>query len=59
VDLAFSYDLGHLSRDLHGASLAINVSNLANKQYIASCGSQLSCFIGQDRTITATARFRW
>nr|WP_312989933.1 TonB-dependent receptor [Comamonas koreensis] len=59
IDLALSYDLARLSRDLNGASIAINVSNLGNKQYIASCGSQSSCFIGQDRVVTATARFRW
>jgi iron complex outermembrane receptor protein len=59
VDLAFSYDLGRLGRSLQGASLALNISNLANRQYVASCTSQASCFIGQDRTVTATARFRW
>ncbi len=59
MDLALTYPLDALSADLSGASLALNVSNLTNKEYVASCTSRLYCFVGQDRTMTATLSYRW
>lgn len=59
VDLALNYDLGRISSELKGSTFAFNVSNLANKQYVASCTSRLYCFIGQDRTVAATINYRW
>ncbi len=59
VDVALNYDLGHLISEWKGSAVALNVSNLANKQYVASCSSQMYCFIGQDRTVTATLNYRW
>ncbi|WP_232513609.1 TonB-dependent siderophore receptor [Burkholderia humptydooensis] len=57
VDLAASYDLGYLIG--HDATLSLNVSNLTNKSYVASCTSEMYCFIGQDRVINATLSYRW
>ncbi|EGV31428.1 TonB-dependent siderophore receptor [Thiorhodococcus drewsii AZ1] len=59
VDLAASYDLGLLSSSLDDAVLSINVTNLGNKKYVASCTSDMYCFIGQDRVVTATLSYRW
>lgn len=59
VDMMIGYDLGQLTSELAGASLAVNVNNLTNKQYVASCTSAMYCFVGQDRTITATIDYRW
>lgn len=59
LDLAADYDLGQMAASLKGASLAINVNNLANSQYIASCTSQNYCFTGQDRTVSATLIWQW
>ena len=59
VDLGLNYNLGMFSPDLSGATLSLNVNNLTNKQYIASCTSRLYCFVGQDRTITASLNYRW
>ncbi|AUB75346.1 ferric siderophore receptor [Pseudomonas sp. Lz4W] len=59
VDLALRYDLGQMQSTFKGAQLALNVSNLANKHYVASCSSELYCFIGLDRTITSTLSYRW
>ena len=59
LDVAFSYDLARLSPQLQGANLALNVSNLANKRYVASCVSAMYCFIGQDRSAVATLSYRW
>lgn len=59
VDLAASYDLGLLSSSLGDAVLSMNVSNLDNKKYVASCTSDTYCFIGQDRVVTTTLSYRW
>lgn len=59
TDLALHYDLGVLSAQLRGATFALNVSNLTDKRYVASCTSRLYCFIGQDRTAVATLGYRW
>jgi len=59
VDVAGRYDLGQLSSSLKGTTLAINVNNLTNKRYVASCTSAMYCFVGQDRTVTATVDYRW
>lgn len=59
LDLAAHYDLGAMSPNLDGAQLSLNVSNLANKRYVASCSSDMYCFIGQDRVVTATLSYRW
>ena len=48
-----------MSPNLDGAQLSLNVSNLANKRYVASCSSDMYCFIGQDRVVTATLSYRW
>ncbi|XDZ52245.1 TonB-dependent siderophore receptor [Neisseriaceae bacterium CLB008] len=58
-DLALNYDLGHVRTEWAGASVALNVSNLTNKDYVASCTSAMYCFIGQDRTVSASLRYRW
>lgn len=58
-DMALNYDLAVISPSLEGATLALNVSNLTNKKYVASCTSVMYCFVGQDRTATATLTYRW
>jgi iron complex outermembrane receptor protein len=59
VDVAGNYELGLLSSALDGAMLSVNISNLGNKKYVASCTSEMYCFIGQDRVMTATLSYRW
>ncbi|AFC86749.1 TonB-dependent siderophore receptor [Frateuria aurantia] len=42
-----------------GARLAVNGSNLANKRYVATCGSVASCYYGSGRNLMATLRYQW
>ncbi len=42
-----------------GARLAVNGSNLANKRYVATCGSVASCYYGSGRNVLATLRYQW
>lgn len=58
-DVAAHYDLGQLSNSLAGSRLSVSASNLTNKKYVASCTSQMYCFIGQDRLVTATFSYKW
>lgn len=59
-DLAASYDLGHLSPNYEGASLQLNVANLFNTYYVATCvTSDAYCGLGAERTIYATLRYKW
>lgn len=59
VDLALRYDLGQLHSGLRGAQVALNVSNLFDKEYVATCLGPMSCYWGAERTVMATMRYRW
>lgn len=59
VDAAVRYDLGRLSTTLAGLQLAVNASNLFDKEYVGYCGSDVQCFYGQGRTVIGTVKYRW
>jgi iron complex outermembrane receptor protein len=59
IDVAAHYDLGQWSAALAGSRLSLNASNLSNKKYVASCTSQMYCFIGQDRVVSASFSYKW
>ena len=59
TDMAANYDLGFLSSKLDGASIALNISNITDKKYIASSTTENYCFPGQRRTILLTLSYRW
>jgi len=59
VDAAVSYDLGALSTKLTGAEVQLNVKNLFDKEYVASCYYGDWCAYGYQRTVTAGLRYRW
>ena len=60
VDLSLRYDLGQLSRSLEGLRLAVNASNVFNKDYDAWCTStNINCFVGNGRTVYGTLSYRW
>ncbi|WP_233208325.1 TonB-dependent siderophore receptor [Pollutimonas subterranea] len=59
VDAAIDYDLGRASASLKGMSVALNVNNLFDKEYVASCYSEEWCWYGYQRSIRASLRYRW
>lgn len=59
VDAFVRFDLGAFSPSFEGASLQINASNIFDKEYVAACFSELNCYYGQARTITATLDYRF
>ncbi|MEZ3501320.1 ferrichrome porin FhuA [Pantoea sp. KPR_PJ] len=57
VDAMLKYDLGSVG--LPGSSVGINVKNLLNREYVASCYRDYACYWGADRQIIGTATFRF
>uniref|UniRef100_UPI0031DA2C3C hypothetical protein n=1 Tax=Achromobacter sp. TaxID=134375 RepID=UPI0031DA2C3C len=44
---------------LKGMQVALNVQNLFDKEYIASCSGESWCWFGYQRSIKASLRYRW
>lgn len=42
-----------------GWRLAVNVTNLADETYVASCSGLTACFYGERRRITGSVSYRW
>jgi len=40
-------------------NLAINVNNIADKQYVSTCFALSSCYYGQRRSVIGTLTYRW
>lgn len=57
IDAVVKYDLARLN--LPGSSIAVNVNNVFDKEYVASCFDTYGCYWGAERRITATATFRF
>jgi iron complex outermembrane recepter protein len=59
VDAALRYDLGRVDRTLERWQLALNVSNLFDKQYVSRCTSDTACFYGNRRLVLGSLVYRW
>jgi len=57
-DASVHYDLGRLDNSLKGASLAVNATNLLDKDYISTCDS-FYCYYGDQRSVIASATYKW
>lgn len=58
-DAAVHYDIPHINRQGDNLRLAVNATNLANKEYVASCYSYSWCWYGSQRTVQASATYQW
>lgn len=59
VDMALEMDVGRAFAGLRGTTVQLNVSNLRDERYVASCASAYACFYGAGREILATLRYEW
>jgi len=59
IDAAVRYDLGKLTPKLKGWSTSVNVNNLNDKHYVASCFSEGGCFYGAGRNTLASLKYAW
>ncbi|MCG8710235.1 TonB-dependent siderophore receptor [Brenneria sp. 4F2] len=58
-DAMARYELGEAAPALKGATVQLNVNNLTDKHYVASCSNTSACFYGSGRTIAATVSYSW
>jgi iron complex outermembrane receptor protein len=58
VDAALYYDLAYLSESMRGWKVAVNASNLFDKEYVSECTND-NCLYGMGRTVLATVRYGW
>lgn len=52
LDAAVRYDLG-------AWRLQLNAQNLTDREYVSTCDSDLWCYYGYPRTVTASVRYQW
>lgn len=57
ADAMVKYDLARFG--LPGSSVAVNVNNLFDRDYVSSCYSEYACYWGAERQVVATATFRF
>ncbi len=57
VDASLRYDLGRIG--MKGADVSLNIDNLFDKKYVASCLSVNACYWGTERAAYANLRYRW
>lgn len=57
VDAVVKYDLARFN--LPDSSIAVNINNLFDKEYVASCFDTYGCYWGAERQIVATATFHF
>lgn len=57
VDATLGYDLSRVG--LEGVKARLNVDNLLDKEYIASCNSLEYCYFGAERSVRATLSYRF
>jgi iron complex outermembrane recepter protein len=59
-DAAISYDFRYLRPDLKGWSAQVNVTNIGDHYYVASCATALAyCSLGASRRVLGTLRYAW
>ena len=59
VDAAVHYDIPNVMSLKDNLRLAVNASNLANKEYVSTCYSYSWCWYGAQRTVQASATYQW
>jgi iron complex outermembrane recepter protein len=60
VDAAASYDFAYARPSWKGWKAQVNVTNLTNKFYVASCLTGLAfCGLGNARTVLGTLKYSW
>ncbi|MBC3465397.1 TonB-dependent siderophore receptor [Pseudomonas sp. RW10S2] len=57
-DASVHYDLGRLDNSLKGASVAVNATNLLDKDYISTCDS-FYCYYGDQRSVVVSANYKF
>ena len=59
VDAALKYDIGNIDPVFDGALATLNVTNLFDEDYYASCTSDIYCQYGNGTQILVGLQYRW
>nr|WP_310889021.1 TonB-dependent receptor [Gluconacetobacter liquefaciens] len=57
-DMGAHYDFGSMFRRLKGLRAQVAVSNLTNRYYVTSCGTN-DCYMGQGRRVYGNLAYSW
>ncbi len=58
-DAMVRYDFGPSNPGLEGLSASVNMRNIADKRFVATCTATSACYYGQGRSLTARLQYRW
>ncbi|WP_458094154.1 TonB-dependent siderophore receptor [Roseomonas sp. WA12] len=58
-DAAIRYDFGQRFDTLRGLDFSLNMQNIADKEYVASCNNTNNCYYGNRRLVLGSLRVRW
>ncbi|WP_147197849.1 TonB-dependent siderophore receptor [Pantoea sp. MBD-2R] len=58
-DVMAKYELDQAIPALRGTTVQLNVNNLEDKHYVASCSNTSACFYGSGRTIVGSVSYSW
>lgn len=59
VDAAVGYNIGALDRRYEGLRAQLNVTNLTDEFYTASCASAYACWVGAERQARLSVDYTW
>ncbi len=58
-DAMAKYDFVAVNPAWDGVELQVNIKNIADEKYVASCANAYACFYGEGRLVTGTLSYRW
>lgn len=58
-DMFLRYDFGVARPRYDGLSFSLNMRNIANKRFVATCTAVSACYYGQGRSLTMRLEYRW
>ncbi|MFE8873772.1 TonB-dependent siderophore receptor [Acetobacter persici] len=58
-DMFLRYDFGEARPQWKGLTFSINMRNIANKRFVATCTAVSACYYGQGRSVIGRLEYRW
>ncbi|CEF56021.1 TonB-dependent siderophore receptor [Acetobacter ghanensis] len=58
-DMFLRYDVGEAHPRYNGLSFSVNMRNIANKRFVATCTALAACYYGQGRSLTMRLEYKW
>lgn len=58
-DMFLRYDFGVAHPHYQGLSLSVNMRNVADKRFVATCTAVSACYYGEGRSLISRLEYRW